>query len=370
MKKVFFVITFLLITIITYGQAPIFYESFDTNKGKGGNSGGWQRLKDYVPALSDQDWDFGKFAYQGDKCLRYGHTNLGTSGKVTTPSINIKGMGVLFFKAGSWITASEVKRIKLSMSGAMIIDGNERKESVNVDLNQGEFGNYIFKFEVQEGVEAIKISFETVAEKNNRFFLDEVVVSQSSFSINISQLGYSTLYSMIPYQLPDDISAYKIVRNEEQTNIKITPLSIKVIPAETGILLKGKPGSYNTTFLMDGGPSLTDNILLGQLVSRKVTPKLEKNQIYVLNSGPNGVGFYWQVEGGVSAVVGAGRCYLEANIKEEQAKQGLSLDEEIITTIDHTFPSTDSKEIYDLTGRRVQQLGHGFYIVNGKKVIR
>lgn len=370
MKKVFSIITFLFYVALVQAQTPVFYESFNQCSGKTGWNG---NLGENEPIFDNPGWsktpeDPDGLVFAGNQCIRLGNTS---SSKVTlkTPSINLKGSGFLIFKAGAWNTTSEKVNINIAIKGARIIPNQQIDEFGNIKLIRGKFTVYKMQFEtIEDSEDNIQISFAAIAPKSNRFFLDEVEV-YSTLPINISQLGYSTLATKLPYQLPEGITAYKVTENEDRSNIKIVALDRQIIPAETGVLLKGEKGSYNANFVVNGGSAITDNILQIQLTAGIVTPE-PNNQIYVLNTGPNGPGFYWQVEGGTSANVGAGRCYLNINIPADQAAQGLNLDEGIISTISEMQSITKPTETYDLAGRRVQNLGRGLYIVNGKKVIR
>lgn len=371
MKKVISIITILILVVSSYAQTPIFYESFNDISGEGGNDGKWNgSLEETVAVLNGWSVTPTSKVFQAKQCIRIGHYGMNKIISLRTPSIKIHGAGVLIFKAAAWNTKAEKEYIKVSIGGADFTS-NQIDEEGKIKLEKGKWNEYYIFFNVWKDIENINIKFETISPYSNRFFLDEVQV-YSSFPISISPLGYSTLYSVPAYQLPDEITAYKIVKQEE--NIKLEALGTQQVPANSAVLVKGKTGTYTANLIMDGGVKITDNLLLGNVAlegeTKKVTPKDPQNQIYVLNKGVNGVGFYWQTEGGGSANVGAWRCYLELNITGEQAVQGISLTEEYITATPLPKHAKGSLSVYDLAGRQVQQLGRGLYIVNGKKIIR
>lgn len=149
----------------------VFYESFDKNDGTGGNDGEWSGSI----AASDIQYDVAGWTCENAKganmCAKFG---IGSAkGKATTPALTgLAGDAVLTFKAGAW---NIDKNTTLNIS---ITNGTLDKASVN--LKKGEFTEYTINI---TGADATsKITFEAAADKNNRFFLDEVKVKQVAVS--------------------------------------------------------------------------------------------------------------------------------------------------------------------------------------------
>lgn len=149
----------------------VFYESFDKNDGTGGNDGEWSGSI----AASDIQYDVAGWTCENAKganmCAKFGTGS--AKGKATTPALTgLAGDAVLTFKAGAWNTD---KNTTLNIS---ITNGTLDKASVN--LKKGEFTEYTINI---TGADATsKITFEAAADKNNRFFLDEVKVKQVAVS--------------------------------------------------------------------------------------------------------------------------------------------------------------------------------------------
>lgn len=91
----------------TFDSDIIFYESFDTNDGTGGNSGSWSgNIATNDIEYDNEGWKStnGKGA---KKCIRLGVTKY--IGNATTPSLGYSGTVSLTFRAGAWDIASEKK---------------------------------------------------------------------------------------------------------------------------------------------------------------------------------------------------------------------------------------------------------------------
>lgn len=86
--------------------------------------------------------------------------------------------------------------------------------------------------------------------------------------------------------------------------------------------------------------------------------------MYVLNNGTQGVGFY-KLKDGKSLSPGKAFLYYTGSL----AREFFGFDE--ATGIDATLVNSEkvNSEVYDLQGRRVAQPTKGLYIVNGKKVV-
>ena len=86
--------------------------------------------------------------------------------------------------------------------------------------------------------------------------------------------------------------------------------------------------------------------------------------MYVLNNGTQGVGFY-KLKDGKSLSPGKAYLYYTGSL----AREFFGFDE--ATGIDATLVNSEkvNSEVYDLQGRRVAQPTKGLYIVNGKKVV-
>ena len=127
------------------------------------------------------------------------------------------------------------------------------------------------------------------------------------------------------------------------------------IPAQTAVVLKGEPATYEFAIIADADP-IEGNDLKGTLEPIEAAGK------YVLaQPAEKEVGFYLAETG----TIAAGKAYIES---ESGVKAFFFGDAE---TAIKSLNSTESEGvIYDLSGRRVSKAQKGIYIVNGKKVLK
>ena len=115
--------------------------------------------------------------------MRIGSSN--KAGYANTPTINLRGNGTLTFKAGAWNGKKEKTTLQISATNAEL-----DKESVT--LTKGAFTDYTVKITNATG--NVTIEFTGKESKNNRFFLDEVKITQSGSdtpSLQPAELSFS-----------------------------------------------------------------------------------------------------------------------------------------------------------------------------------
>ena len=176
--------------------------------------------------------------------------------------------------------------------------------------------------------------------------------------VTISELGYATFGSAEAVDFSEtNLTVYTAKVNDTNSEVELTEVSSKQVPAGEAVLLKGEAGTY-TGKVIESADRLTDNDLKLATADRTGNGK-----IYVLNKVDDKVGFYkLSAEGTLSK----GKAYLES----ESAAPFLGFDGEDTTGINSVERGTLSVEgCYTLDGRRVAQPTKGLYIVNGKKVV-
>ena len=188
-------------------------------------------------------------------------------------------------------------------------------------------------------------------------------------NLTIGPTGYATFFAPYAVKIPEGITA-KYVNTEENAEstgvLKYTELQ-SVIPANTAVVLKGEPEDYKFTTAYGTANVTANNALFGYAVK---TPATDKNGIYALANKSAGVAFY-RFAGSNYA---AGKAYLNVNKLDtgSEVRSFALFDDDDATAIE-TLPGQDvdaESAVYDLSGRRVQKVQKGLYIVNGKKVIR
>ena len=190
-------------------------------------------------------------------------------------------------------------------------------------------------------------------------------------NLTIGPTGYATFFAPYAVNIPQGITA-KYVNTNTKENIgsegllKYTELQ-GVIPANTAVVLKGEPGDYEFTTAYGTANVTANNALFGYAVK---TPATDKNGIYALANKSAGVAFYPFAGSNYAA----GKAYLNVNKLQtgSEVRSFALFDDDDATAIE-TLPGQDvdaESVAYDLSGRRVQKVQKGLYIVNGKKVIR
>ena len=166
-----------------------------------------------------------------------------------------------------------------------------------------------------------------------------------------------------------NLKAYTGGGFNRQTGV-LTMMRVYDVPAGTGLLLKGEPGTYFVPYSQSY--SIYSNLLKGVIVATNINATENSYVNYVLSNGSQGVGFY--KVGAAGASLEAGRAYLQIPAETATSRNALKLrfdDEDEATGINASL--TNSEEVngavYDLQGRRVEQPQPGLYIRNGKKVI-
>ena len=144
------------------------------------------------------------------------------------------------------------------------------------------------------------------------------------------------------------------------------------VPAGTGLLIKGEPGTYEIPYKQSH--SLVSNLLKGVTTETNLAATTGGYANYVLASGSNGTGFYRVPTEGTT--LAAGRAYLSIPAETAASRSALRLafdDEDEATGISASLTNSEERiensAVYDLQGRRVEQPQPGLYIRNGKKVI-
>ncbi len=197
-----------------------------------------------------------------------------------------------------------------------------------------------------------------------------------------SKSSYLTLYSDKALRVPEGMKAAVVVSNGNGISCDYRYEAGSVIPANTGVLIKG--GKGNSFYMKEDETteaSPADNLLHGTL-SDETTNVEGDNKYYKLaydNATHTQLGFYWGAEDGAPFLNKAGKAYLAVPVATSlsQSMQGFSLNDlNNGVTTGLTVPTTTSGEslrIYDLNGRRINAqsidgLQPGIYVVNGKKM--
>ena len=189
--------------------------------------------------------------------------------------------------------------------------------------------------------------------------------------LTIGETGMATLYSTndLDFTEVSGVKAYIASVFNRQTG-ELTLTRVNDVPARTGLLVKGDPGTY--TIPWKDSYSIVSNLLKGVTEATNINATENGYVNYVLNNGSQGVGFY--KVGTAGASLEAGHAYLQIPAETATSRNALKLrfdDEDEATGISASLTKSEevNSAVYDLQGRRVEQPQRGIYIRGGKKVI-
>ena len=170
----------------------------------------------------------------------------------------------------------------------------------------------------------------------------------------IGATGYATMYlPTTSVMIPNGVTANTAVVNEPW--VTTTPIQGNFISAGTPVVLQGAQGFYSFV-PVEAVTDVAANDLKGT-----AEPLTATGAQYVLASKDGVVGFYQ-----ATGTIPAGKAYIE---KAAAGVKGFFFGD--ATGIAEVETSEDSNAaIYDLSGRRVEKVQKGIYVVNGKKVLK
>ena len=141
----------------------VFYESFDSQSGTGGNSGGFKAASNTKASITG--WTLSN-VYVADKCVKAGGGS--SLGSAETPALGQSGDMTLTFRAAAWDNSSEQTTLNLSISGGGTLS------VTTVTMSKTAWTDYTVT--ITGATASTKIKFAGKQNSGSRFFLDEVKV--------------------------------------------------------------------------------------------------------------------------------------------------------------------------------------------------
>ncbi len=195
--------------------------------------------------------------------------------------------------------------------------------------------------------------------------IEEVDITEKSHSVAITDVEWATLMLGYDAIVPAGVTAYAVSSLED--NIARLTEVTGVIPAGEAVLLNGAKGSYEFK-LTESATAVESNLLKGSTINTYAT-----EDAYVLSAPTvETVGLYKAAKNqqeNTAFLNNAFKAYLPAPVGSEAPMFSLERGEGT-TSIENAPLTIDNVVIYDLTGRRVEKMEKGIYIVNGKKIIK
>ncbi|MBE6292136.1 MAG: leucine-rich repeat domain-containing protein [Bacteroidales bacterium] len=203
----------------------------------------------------------------------------------------------------------------------------------------------------------------------------------NEYILTVSSAGYASLFLDYAAAIPEGVEAY-IATSVEGTSLIMNRVE-GVLPANTGVIVIAKEGTYTFVESEDTPADVEGNLLSGTATDTYITA--QKGYAYYVLARKNGlVAMYHPTLTDGQFLNNANRAYLALDqsnfgiFDEEvdtgddgiQLSNGLRFDFSGTTDIaPSTLNSHPSTLIYDLQGRRVENPTKGIYIINGKKVV-
>ncbi|MBQ8274284.1 MAG: hypothetical protein IJZ11_07165 [Bacteroidaceae bacterium] len=211
-----------------------------------------------------------------------------------------------------------------------------------------------------------QVRVDAAGEGNNSGNYEWTIEEVTTLPVTITSAGYATFFAPVAVEIPEGVEAY-YTEEVDGNAVMLTAIETGVIPANEGVILKGEANTYNFNITADAA-AVAGNKLAGTCASTYVS-----EDAYVLSKVDGVVGMYKALknqEGNTSWLNNGFKAYLPATAGG--AARFLVFDFGTETGIDELKGENGNvkAEIYDLSGRRVQNAQKGLYIVNGKKVVR
>ena len=201
----------------------------------------------------------------------------------------------------------------------------------------------------------ITISGSTLDEGEGAWSISEV----TSLPVTISAAGWATFSAPVALTIPDGVTAYTATESNETLTLKALE---DVIPANTGVLLKGEAATYNFPITTASDFAGT-NIFSNTIAAISVTA----NTNYVLANKNNSLGFYKLND----TTMPGFKAYIPANVLSTSSVSFIGFADDDVTAVNSAISDQIlNGQYYDLQGRKVAAPQKGqLYIVNGKKVL-
>lgn len=215
----------------------------------------------------------------------------------------------------------------------------------------------------------------------NRNGIDFVYVVKLSDELSpvttaITAAGYATFSSTyaVDFSKAAGLAAYTAKVNDGNQTITLTKIADGIVPANTGVVLKGAAGEYTGTIttteaVIENNDLVAATEEIASLATETTVDEV-KYKNYILNVVDETPGFY-QAAG---KKVAAGKAYLQVPAETVTGAKTLTIvwNDGETTGIEENYEfgtMNSDAATFDLSGRKVANPAKGLYIKNGKKFI-
>ena len=239
------------------------------------------------------------------------------------------------------------------------------------DANQGQVRWLTNNEEAATLLTLTSVSFANYV--NELMKLDAIIDAyENPHTLNVTDAGWATLYlgynALIPDFTGEDAGAYIVTGTKEGDWLNLVQVD-GVLPANTGIIVKANNGDYTFNYAPEATANVEENLLEGTVTSELVEGAAyvlgyaEETNELVFGKAKLTDGSFWN---------NANKAYLPATALtagSDAPYYSFRFEGEGTTAIENVEVENASNVIYDLTGRQVNAVERGIYIINGKKVL-
>lgn len=194
-------------------------------------------------------------------------------------------------------------------------------------------------------------------------------VDVESIEVTIGAAKYATLYyGDTSLEVPAGVTATTYTIAEDNVTLvesKVYTVG-NVIPAGEAVVLQGAANTYSFDIVATEATPDANNLLIG--TDELTTFEEDGYKFYMLSNGIYGIGFYLQNESGNSIANDEHKAFLRV-AEATASKAFFSLGGEATAINSVATAKKETKGVFDLQGRRVDNPVKGLYIMNGKKVV-
>lgn len=276
----------------------------------------------------------------------------GKAGQPATANTNVLlttlDKGVYHVYSSTWGGATNTYTVK--------IDGGADIVSMPTT---GSIQDYDASFNVVDNGSAIVVSSD---KKNKDRGIDFIYIVKegdlTEFTGTITDAGYATFSNSSDVQITG-AEVYTAKLNDTQDKLMMTKVEDGIVPANTGVILKGN-GEFTVTYTTSAATLDSD---LKPTTASTVGNRL----IYVLSNGDDGVCFYKLQEG---VATGIGKAYIERNTSSGAKPMTFCFAGDI-TSADEVVAEKDAdaagkEEMYNLAGQRIAK-AKGIVVTKGRR---
>ena len=196
---------------------------------------------------------------------------------------------------------------------------------------------------------------------------EQLYIKDITYTLPVTAAGWATLYLDFAAAIPANVEAYTVT---EVNGGYVTLTQVEgILPANTGVIVKADEDDYTFAYSTDEAADVATNLLQGTAAATEI-----EAEAYVLSIVDGEVGLYKATTANMARgfLNNANRAYLPASaVPAANNAASFSFRFEGGTTgiSEVKGDSGNVKTIYDLTGRKVNAVERGIYIINGKKVL-